>query len=247
MKKKLLVFDIYGTLLDIHTVDSDASVWKLVKKMITLKTGKKPDKSAEKIRDLFFSLRKEHEAQLKEEYALCGSQKEEYVEYDDMIVFHRLLKQLGIYADDLVAEQIAKVYRISATQRISIYSEVEETLSILKKAGYKLALLSNAQKVYVEEDIGRLWKYFDYIYISSEHGIKKPSLRFYQKLLKEAQINPEDAAMIGNSAADDMAPAKRLGMYTVYMDSGLLKEPVPQEIDVLIDPDHFKRLAEIFK
>lgn len=132
--------------------------------------------------------------ELKKELALSGCQNEEYVEYDDMVVFRRLLEYLGAYGvDDLVIGQIAKIYRSSATQRISIYLDVEYTLAVLKKVGYNLAILSNAQRVYVEEDIGNLFKYFDHIYISSEHGIKKPSTRFYQKLLNEAQVKPEEA------------------------------------------------------
>lgn len=193
-EKKLLVFDIYGTLLDIHTQDENPDVWEAVKKIIALKTGTRPEESAEEIKKQFFLFREKCVVELKREQALSGCQNEEYVEYDDMVVFRRLLEYLGAYgADDLIIEQIAKIYRISATQRISIYPDVEYTLAVLKKVGYNLAILSNAQRVYVEEDIGNLFKYFDHIYILSEHGIKKPSTRFYQKLLNEAQVKPEEA------------------------------------------------------
>ena len=34
MEKRLLVFDIYGTLLDIYTIEKDPKVWKAIKNVI---------------------------------------------------------------------------------------------------------------------------------------------------------------------------------------------------------------------
>ena len=71
-------------------------------------------------------------------------------------------------------------------------------------------LLSNAQKIFTEYEMRALdiANYFDGIFISSEHGVKKPDIRFFEKLLETYGICREQAIMIGNDGICDIEGAK---------------------------------------
>ena len=87
---------------------------------------------------------------------------------------------------------------------------------------------------------------FDGIYISSEHGCKKPDLLFFEKLLSEYQICRETAIMIGNDGVCDISGARQAGLHTLYVRTGISpkEEPVP-DADHVLDHMDMKRITEI--
>ena len=94
---------------------------------------------------------------------------------------------------------------------------------MLRRKGYRLWLLSNAQRVFTEYELRHLGlgEQFDGIYISSDYGCRKPDLRFYRALLSERDLQPEKCLMIGNDRCTDIAGAKIAGMATLYMHTEL--------------------------
>ena len=65
-----------------------------------------------------------------------------------------------------------------------------------------------------------LLKYFKVVGISDERGLNKPSPAFFEALLREAGCAPSGAVMVGDRIDNDVAPAKRLGMRTIWFDLG---------------------------
>ena len=72
----------------------------------------------------------------------------------------------------------------------------------LKKQGKKVYLLSNAQRIFTEYEMHTLGiaSYFDDILISSEYGVKKPDIRFFETLIEKHRIDVTKSIMIGNDA-----------------------------------------------
>ncbi len=59
-------------------------------------------------------------------------------------------------------------------------------------------------------------KYFDFIWISDEVKMRKPSREFFEGLLAKAGCRPEDAVMIGDRIDADIRPARQMGMKAIH-------------------------------
>lgn len=104
-----------------------------------------------------------------------------------------------------------------------LYSDTENVLEILSKK-YKLGIIAN-QCLGTKErlDSRNIGKYFDVIIASAEAGCAKPDLKIYNLVLKQAECEPREAVMIGDRLDNDIAPAKQLGMKTLWVRQGFAK------------------------
>jgi putative hydrolase of the HAD superfamily len=66
--------------------------------------------------------------------------------------------------------------------------------------------------------------YFKGIFISSDHGYKKPSPRFYEALISMYQLDIKKSIMIGNDPIADIKGAYEVGLSTLYIHSNLSPE-----------------------
>jgi len=93
---------------------------------------------------------------------------------------------------------------------------------------YRLGVIAN-QSAGTEQRL-RNWglaQYFNVIAASAEEGIAKPDPRIFTLALERAGCAPEEAVMIGDRLDNDIAPAKRLGMRTVWIRQGWGGKGVP--------------------
>ena len=220
-----LIFDLYGTLVDIHTEETEA-VW---------------EKTA-----LYFgyfganytahSLKSAFEEKLKLRQAVAGQSYECFPDIPFHEVFTELFQEKGIQEKtDTLGVQAAQLFRICSTEYIRLYPHVKESLQTLRKCGYRLWLLSNAQEMFTKYELQHLGiaDAFDGIYISSVYGFRKPDTRFFKALLEEQQLDPQKCLMIGNDRLTDIAGAKNAGLDTFYMHTEL----TPQDQSPA-DPDN---------
>ena len=63
-------------------------------------------------------------------------------------------------------------------------------------------------------------KYIDLVVASAEEGVAKPDLRIFRIALERAACKPEEAVMVGDRIDNDIIPAKKLGMKTVWIKQG---------------------------
>ena len=213
MKYTDLIFDLYGTLVDIHTEENEL-VW---------------DKCA-----IFFGFCGVHYTgkELKEAFenamsvreARAGQSYECFPDIPFEEVMSELLRDGGVTDDaDALGIQAAQLFRISSIEYIRLYPYVKEALKILRDHGYRLWLLSNAQRIFTAYELRYLGidSYFDGIYLSSDHGCKKPDKRFYNALIDTQGLDVSKCIMIGNDRSTDIAGASSLGMATLYMHTEL--------------------------
>ena len=111
----------------------------------------------------------------------------------------------------------------------------------LKKAGKKVYLLSNAQRVFTWQELVKtgIVDDFDDIFISSDEGCKKPDPEFYKKLINKHNLDITECIMIGNDSTSDIAGAKAVGMDALYVRTAISPEndPVPDCRYVFEDGD----------
>ena len=63
-------------------------------------------------------------------------------------------------------------------------------------------------------------KYIDLVTSSAEEGVAKPDLRIFKIALKNANCKAENAVMIGDRLDNDIVPANKIGMTTVWIRQG---------------------------
>ena len=124
---------------------------------------------------------------------------------------------------DSLGINAAQLFRISSLDYIKLYPHALEALAKLRKAGYRLWLLSNAQAIFTAYELRLLGlgEQLDGIYLSSNYKCRKPDLRFYQALIEERHLDVSKTMMIGNDRQTDIAGAKAAGMATLYMHTDL--------------------------
>ena len=204
------IFDLYGTLADIRTNEENPYLWKKMTE-IYASYGAYYDRGELKktFRGMCQELEKEAENQ--------------WFEPNVTGVFQWCFAQKGISVSSEIARNVAITFRVLSRKYIRLYDGVTELLETLKASGKKIYLLSNAQSDFTRPEIILLGldKYFDGIFISSEVGVKKPGVEFYEKLLKTYGITPAKSIMIGNDIKADILGAKAVGLNTLYINSNI--------------------------
>lgn len=207
-------FDLYGTLLDLHPADPGYSrQWETLAQYLSYQ--KAPYSPPE----LFAAMGEERAGLLEE----LERERRPEREHDEAEVYRRLFRRKGEEADPEQIRTAALIYRITEVARCAAYPGAVDLLRALREQGKKVCLLSNAQALYTlpELEMTGLLDCFDAVRISSEQGLRKPSLAFFRELVQWTGIPPERILMVGNDAVHDILPARRLGMYTCYLHTNL--------------------------
>ena len=116
-----------------------------------------------------------------------------------------------------------------------VYPEAENCLSELGKR-YKIGIIAN-QKLGSEQRLEKLGllRYIDLVIASAEEGVAKPDLRIFQIALERANCKPEEAIMVGDRIDNDIIPANKIGMITVWIKQGFGGYAEPKEPEELPD------------
>lgn len=222
-----LIFDLYGTLVDIHTDESDL-VWEKTALYCGYYGASYAGAS---LKAAFMAEMARREAQAGQSYELFPD-----IPFDSVLA--ELLRVKGVTErTEELALNAAQVFRISATEYIRLYEGVPEALAALRKKGFRLWLLSNAQRAFTAYELQHLGltEQFDGIYLSSDYQCRKPDVRFFRALLEDQGLDPQKCLMIGNDRDTDIAGAKAAGLSTLYMHTNLT--PAEQkEADPLLHP-----------
>ena len=207
-----LIFDLYGTLVDIHTEES-ALVWD--KTALYFGYYGAPCTGAE--------LHAAFDAAMAQREAQAGQSYECFPDIPFEQVMAQLLRDRGVADAEALGVNAAQLFRIASTEYIRLYPYVKEALATLRRKGYRLWLLSNAQRVFTAYELKHLGlgEEFDGVYLSSDYGCRKPDVRFFRALLEEQQLDPSKCLMIGNDRDTDIAGAKAAGLDTLYMHTNL--------------------------
>ena len=196
---KSIMFDLYGTLINIRTDEENDKFWK----NLALNT---------------MQYKKFNPVTLKKEYLkLCYKYSIVKEEIELLDVFKELYS-----VNEEEAREIALAFRGLSTKYIKLYRGAKTLLKHLKEQGFKVYLLSNAQEVFTMHELEKLGlvEYFDGIAISSMYGVKKPNKKFYQEAIKRLDIKG-DIMMVGNDYECDVKPALELGLKSVFIETNL--------------------------
>lgn len=220
------IFDLYGTLADIRTNESKASLWKCMAAYMTLQGA--PYSAPElrkRCRSLINALRLEQwqKAKLQFSEVVPGE-----IEVNLSQVFSLLYSEKGIAPSPQMIADWALMYRAVSLDYVRLYDGAKTLLLELRRRSKKVYLLSNAQRLFTEPELRFLGIYdlFDDVLISSDIGYMKPSKQFYTALLRKHCLDPETSVMIGNDWQADAWGAHSNGLACMYIHTAQSPEPV---------------------
>lgn len=104
------------------------------------------------------------------------------------------------------------------------YPDAHSTLAALRQRGYRLGIIAN-QKLGTAERLEswNLRQYFDIIAAFAEIGYAKPDKEIFEKAFTLADCAAQESIMVGDRLDNDIIPAKKIGMKTVWIKNGLAK------------------------
>jgi putative hydrolase of the HAD superfamily len=208
-----LIFDLYGTLVDIHT-EVDDLVWEKTALFYGFYGARYTGPELKAAFEEGIALRQ----------AKAGQSYECFPDIPFEEVMAQLFRQKGIHENaDTLGFQASQLNRICSIEYVKRYPLVPEALARLRQAGCRLWLLSNAQRSFTAYELRLLEmdSLFDRIYISSDYQCRKPDIRFFRTLLEEQQLDAGKCLMIGNDRDTDIAGAIGAGLDTLYMHTAL--------------------------
>ncbi len=153
-------------------------------------------------------------------------------------LFKDLLSNLSDKEYAKAKEIFEKHYKIQFKSHTKIYPEINKLLTFLKTKGYKLAILSNKPDSFVKLCayiyLGE-WE-FDAVYGIGEGKKPKPDPSNVTKILKELQVQPNEAIFVGDTEID-VECAKRADMRSIGVAWGFREKSVLIEsgADYIVD------------
>jgi putative hydrolase of the HAD superfamily len=210
MAIKGILFDLYGTLIDIETNEYMDEIYRAIAHYL----------SYQGVYLHRWEVKERYYQIMKQQKEACG---EEYPEIDVEAIWNEFLMQEGIKSSlhrGQQAKVIAHIYRGVSRNRLQLYPDVKRVLNELQMK-YRLALISDAQSCYALPEIQAvgLENYFESIVISSRYGFRKPDPRLFQKTLDNMQLTSSEVIWVGNDMFRDIYGAQALGIKNIYIDS----------------------------
>jgi 2-haloacid dehalogenase len=118
------------------------------------------------------------------------------------------------------------------------FPEVPQALKEARGRGWKLAILSNTDRDYIEASMAQLGVPFELAIVASEIGSYKPALGHWRAF--EKQVGRAADVHVAASLLHDVGPANELGLRSLWINR-LSEAPGPQPTRELPD---LSRLAE---
>jgi putative hydrolase of the HAD superfamily len=195
---KVISFDLDGTLINYRFVDS---VWfEGIPRLYSLRRG--------------VSLEDARKA-VKREYDKVGKERLEW--YD----LHYWIRKFGLNVD---SQELLRHFE----HEIKTYPEVPKVLEELKQRGFRLIIVTNARREFVELELKKagIADYFERVFSStSDFGLVKKTVNLYQRVCNILEISPQELIHIGDDRTFDFEVPRKLGILAFHLDrTGKQKE-----------------------
>jgi 2-haloacid dehalogenase len=108
------------------------------------------------------------------------------------------------------------------------FPEVRDALSEARERGWKLAILSNTDRDFIEASMSRIGVPFELAIVASEIGSYKPDHRHWLTFFEETGADRERHVHVAQSHPHDVVPATALGLRSIWINRrGERHDPPP--------------------
>lgn len=201
---RAVLFDLYGTLVDITVDTSQPETWeKLVKELAGLGLSMNP----EALRGRYWDLVQAEERAHGQPFVL------------DPLFFTKLVQVGTRQVPPRVPKYVGRIFRELTTQRIQLRPYVVPLLQAIRESGCKLGLVSNTEETVTRHDLQKLkldacW---DTIVLSASVGVKKPHPEIFHIALRNLGATAQQAVFVGDDRVADFEGAKSAGISPVLL------------------------------
>jgi putative hydrolase of the HAD superfamily len=206
MSIEAVIFDLYGTLVDIWTDEGDLSVYYCLCKFLNYYgVAFEPEELAARYQESAAAHLLEHPGP--------------YGEIDVFLVFEEILTAgLRKSPERALVVWLARLFRSLTTRRLGLFPDTLPALGELA-ASYRLGLVSDGQWVFSEPEIRflRLEKYLETVVLSCRYFVRKPAPQIYSHALRAMKLQPSQALYVGNDPARDVPGPLEIGMPVVLI------------------------------
>ena len=138
-----------------------------------------------------------------------------------------------------------------------LYPDTKEVLQRLSQEvlqrlsqKYKIGIIAN-QDFGTEQRLTdfNVHQYINLVIASAEEGVAKPDLRIFQIALARADCKPEEAVMVGDRIDNDIIPANKIGMTTMWIKQGFGSYAEPKTVEEQSDyiVNSLAEITEVFR
>ncbi len=193
--------------------------------------------------DAVWAFRCSEQAQTAETRALGLTEADIYREIEQASVHY--LPQYRTAVKKFAFREVAP-YR---TDLETLYPDARAVLHTLGDT-YRLGIIANqGDGLSARLDAFGIAPYFDIVISSWDCGVMKPDPAIFRLALERAGCAPQEAVMVGDRLDNDIAPANRLGMKTVWVKQGFgaLQTPLSADFVPWKTVDSLSALPAIFQ
>ncbi len=155
--------------------------------------------------------------------------------YEMAMAYYKLNKKGDLEAARELGVALPKWYK----EDEFLYDDAIQCFETLSKKN-KIGIIAN-QSLGTEERLGNhgILKYINLVVASAEEGVAKPDRRIFEIALERSNCEPANSIMIGDRIDNDIVPAKRMGMNTIWIKRGFgqywnIKEEF-EEPDIIVN------------
>jgi putative hydrolase of the HAD superfamily len=152
--------------------------------------------------------------------ALVDLRRHPELEHDDEIWFRfteRIVRGMGGDADSAYDCAVEITRGWERHENFELYDDVQDALAALRSGGLRIGLVSNSARD-VREFARHHGLDVDAGISSFHHGRTKPHASIFRAVLELLGVEPDEAAMVGDTIADDIEGALALGMRAILVD-----------------------------
>jgi putative hydrolase of the HAD superfamily len=152
--------------------------------------------------------------------ALVDLRRHPELEHDDEIWFRfteRIVRGMGGDADSAYECAVEITRGWERHENFELYDDVAGALASLRTSGLRIGLVSNSARD-VREFARHHGLDVDAGISSFHHGHTKPHASIFRAVLDLLEVEPAEAAMVGDTIADDIEGARALGMHAILVD-----------------------------
>jgi len=136
-----------------------------------------------------------------------------------------VFRHFGVPDALLVKDELLKIYKWGAIPGTTVFPEVPDVLQTLLDADIKIGIVTNAMQPMVlrdrELDEHGLLRYFETCrFAAADIGYLKPHPTVFETAIACTGTEPAGTVFVGDSLNADIAGANRVGLKTVWRDTG---------------------------
>ena len=98
-----------------------------------------------------------------------------------------------------------------------VFPEVRPALEEARRRGWKLAILSNTDRDFIEASMARIGVPFELAIVASEIGSYKPQRRHWLTFFDQTGADREHHVHVAQSRSHDIVPANELGLRSIWI------------------------------